>query len=91
MNSLEEIRTYASQGAKPEQVTEMLDAYITAHPDDEPALVMRGMTHWSMNHRRLAIQDYLAAVRINPESKAKEALRAAYSILNFYNKDLYNP
>lgn len=91
MNSLEEIRARAAQGAKPEQVVGMLDAYLTSHPDDEPALVMRGMTHWSMNHRRLAIQDYLAAVRINPQSRANEALKAAYAILNFYNKDLYNP
>lgn len=91
MKSLDEIRAYADQGATKVQIVEVLDIYISTHPEDEPALVMRGMTHWSMNHRRLAIQDYLAAISINPHSKAKEALRAAYSILNFYNKDLYNP
>lgn len=91
MNSLEEIRAFAAQGAAPEQVVEKLDTYLASHPDDEPALVMRGVTHWSMSHRRLAIQDYLAAVRINPQSKANEALKAAYAILDFYNKDLYNP
>lgn len=91
MKSLEDIRALAAGGTDPTLVIEYLDIYITGHPADEPALVMRGMTHWSMNHRRLAIQDYLAAVRLNPQSKAKEALRAAYAILDFYNKDLYNP
>jgi len=35
--------------------------------------------------------DYLAAIRINPESRAREALKAATEILDYRNKDLYNP
>ena len=49
------------------------------------------MLNWAMNRRSAAINDYLAAVRLNPRSRAGQALKAAYDILNFYNKDLYNP
>lgn len=68
-----------------------LDTYIAAHPEDEEALTLRGMRHWGANRRSLAINDYLAAIRINPESRAKEALKVANEILDYRNTDLYNP
>lgn len=68
-----------------------LDVHIAANPGDEEALTLRGMRHWAMNHRSKAINDYLAAIRINPSSRAVEALRQAQAILDFYNKDLLNP
>lgn len=60
-------------------------------PDNEDALIERGRIYWSLGMRSEAINDYLAAQRINPEGKAKELLKATYDILNFYHKDLYNP
>lgn len=68
-----------------------LDIYLTAHPDSDDALTLRGMRHWALSRRALAINDYLAAIRINPASKAAEALRAANEILDFRNTDLLNP
>ncbi len=68
-----------------------LDAYLAEHTDDTDALTMRGIRHWSMQHRSEAINDWLAAIKLDPECKAKQALKAAYDILDFYNKDLYNP
>lgn len=68
-----------------------LDRYLTEHPEDEEALTLRGMKHWGAGHRSLAINDYLAAIRINPDSKAKAALSVANEILDYRNKDLYNP
>ncbi|MDE6560222.1 MAG: hypothetical protein K2K75_02450 [Muribaculaceae bacterium] len=59
--------------------------------EDEEALIERGRLYWALGRRSEAINDYLAARRINPEGKAKELLKATYDILNFYNKDLYNP
>lgn len=44
-----------------------------------------------MRKRSLAINDYLAAIRLNPSSRANEALKAANEILDYRNKDLYNP
>ena len=40
---------------------------------------------------QMAINQYLEAVRINPGSPAASALTMANDILDFYNKDLYNP
>lgn len=74
-----------------EQAIEYLNEFILSHPEDDEALTYRGMKHWMLNHRQLAINDYLRAIEINPESKAKTALEYANSILEFYHKDLYNP
>lgn len=68
-----------------------LDLHIADNPGDEEALTLRGMRHWAIGNRADAINDYLAAIKINPRSKAVEALRMANDILNYYNKDLLNP
>ena len=39
---------------------------------------------------QMAINNYLEAVALNPESPAKQALEIANEILAFYNKDMYN-
>jgi tetratricopeptide (TPR) repeat protein len=38
-----------------------------------------------------AMNHYLEAVSINPDSPAKAALEMVKEILDFYNKDMYNP
>ncbi len=40
---------------------------------------------------QMAINNYLEAVRLNPDSPAAGALEIANNILDYYNKDLYNP
>lgn len=84
--SLDEIKRMA-----PDEAIPVLDSYIKDHPDDDEAYTIRGMKHWALNHRQLAINDYLAAIKINPDSKAKTALQFTNSILDFYNPDLLNP
>ena len=37
-----------------------------------------------------AINNYLEAMDINPDSPARNAYRIANDILDFYNKDMYN-
>ena len=68
-----------------------LNARILENPADEEALISRGRLYWGLGLRSEAINDYLAAQRINPDGKGRELLKATYEILNFYNKDLYNP
>ena len=68
-----------------------LDARIEADVADEEAFIERGRLYWALGRRGEAINDYLAAQKINPEGKAKQLLKATYEILDFYNKDLYNP
>jgi len=86
----EEIRERI-KGLTAEEAIDILTVHLTANPDDEEALTLRGIKYWSAGKRALAINDYLAAIRINPDSKASEALKAANEILDYRNKDLYNP
>ena len=84
--SLEDINKLDALEAIP-----LLDNYLIHNPNDDEALTIRGLKHWSLNHRKEAINDYLQALKINPESRAKMALQFANSILDYYNKDLLNP
>lgn len=86
LKSLEEIKKLPA-----EKAIECLNEYLAQKPEDEEAFTLRGLKHWSLNHRKEAINDYLRALRINPESEAKMALQYANSILDYYNKDLLNP
>lgn len=38
-----------------------------------------------------AINNYIAAIELDPESPAVEAKRMLDDILGYYNKDMYNP
>lgn len=89
--TLEEIKDEIRHRATADQAIALLDAYIAEHPGDDEALTTRGMRYWSMGRRAEAMADYMAAVRLNPHSKAAQAIRASYDVLNYYNKDLYNP
>lgn len=68
-----------------------LDARIASDSGDEEALIARGRLYWALGRRSEAIGDYLAAQKLNPSGKAPQILKATYEILDFYNKDLYNP
>lgn len=68
-----------------------LSERIAAHSDDEEALIGRGRLYWALGRRSDAIGDYLAAQKLNPSGSATQLLKATYEILDFYNKDLYNP
>lgn len=91
--TIEELKD-SVQGLTAQEAVGLLTEYISLHPDDpriDEVYTMRGMKHWGMQNRSAAINDYLAAIKLNPESKAVQALKAANDILDYYNKDLYNP
>jgi tetratricopeptide (TPR) repeat protein len=91
MKTLDEIKSLQINGENTDNLIDYLDDYLLAYPTDDEALTMRGLIHWSRSERGLAINDYLEAIRINPDSRARLALKMANSILDYYNKDLYNP
>ncbi len=91
MQTLNEIKEVIRLGLDSNEGLRLLTEFIEAHPEDDEALTARGLHYWSMGDRAKAINDYLAAIRINPDSKAKMALNATNQILDYYNKDLYNP
>lgn len=90
MKTAEELKK-EMKGMTPEEAVAHLSVYLKENPRDDGALTLRGIKYWSLGRRADAINDYLAALEINPESKAKQAMQATYDILDYYNKDLYNP
>ncbi|MBD5269762.1 MAG: hypothetical protein K2M67_02670 [Muribaculaceae bacterium] len=89
--TLDEIKSSIQQGKDAEVCIRMLTEYIAVNPESDEAYYLRGVRYWSLGRRSLAINDYLAAIRINPNSKATMAMKTSYEILNFYNKDIFNP
>lgn len=84
--SLDSIKGLPSSEAIP-----ILDAIIKEHPLYEEAITLRGLKYWALNRPQQAIENYLRALQINPDSKAATALQYAKQVLDFYNPDLLNP
>jgi len=80
---------------------EVLEALLEGKNDVEPKLkgvempnadelhYMLGNLHYKRGDWKKAIEHYLEACEINPESPANEKLKMTYSILEFYNKDVF--
>ncbi|MDE6027884.1 MAG: hypothetical protein K2G23_07425 [Muribaculaceae bacterium] len=89
--SIESLKIRIKSISSQEEAIEILSIYIESHPESDEAYTMRGMKYWGAGKRSLALNDYLAALRINPDSRARMALQASQEILDYRNKDLYNP
>lgn len=89
--TIDQLKTEVKMASSQEEAIKILSDYIAANPQDDEALTMRGMKYWGAGQRALALNDYLEAIRINPESRARMALQASEEILDYRNKDLYNP
>ena len=69
----------------------LLDGYRTAGgPMDDSLFYLLGNAYRKKGNWQMAINNYLEALNLNPESPAKQALEIANDILDFYNKDMYN-
>lgn len=91
MKTLEDIKADVKAGGKDEACLAALCEFIAANPGSDDAYLTRGMLHWRMGHRAEAINDLNAALRINPQSQAATMLSSINTILDFYDKDRYNP
>ena len=90
MKGLDEIEAILQEG-RIEEAISLLDGYISAAevPSDR-AYYLLGNAYRKKGDWQGAINNYLEAIDINPESPAKNAYRIANDILDFYNKDMYN-
>ena len=52
---------------------------------------LKGNSYRKSGNWAEAINCYIRAIELDPESPAVEAKRMLEDILNFYNKDAYNP
>ena len=90
MEQLKTIKELINQGHI-EQAIEELDVIIknSSRPNDE-AYYLLGNAYRKQGNWQLALNNYLSAIEINPESPALQAKEMLMDILNFYNKDMYN-
>lgn len=92
MKTIEEIKQeYSNPDFDVQRSIDEYSAIIAANPHMDEAYVERGLLYWKLGKRAEAINDYNQAIGINPDSRAVQVKEATYSILDFYNKDLYNP
>ena len=87
---MDQIKQWIDEG-RTDDAIELLDAYLTTHPDSDEALYLRGRAHRKAGCTREALNDYLASAALNPDGPAARAYRMEIEILDFYNHDLYNP
>lgn len=62
----------------------------TGTPDDRHYYLL-GNAYRKKGNWQMALNNYLQAIAINPQSPAAEAKTMLMDILDFYHKDLYNP
>lgn len=70
---------------------EELSMLLSLTPESEALLLERGNLYWKLQDWQLAMQDYDAAIAINPDGQAVELRNMARQIISFYHKDRYNP
>ena len=69
----------------------LLDGYrASGGPMDDTLFYMLGNAWRKKGNWQMAMNNYMEAIQLNPESPAKQALDIANEILDFYNKDMYN-
>ncbi len=61
----------------------------TPTPSDE-LYYLRGNAYRKLGNWQMALNNYLEAIELNPDSPAKKAYEMVMNILNFYNKDMFN-
>ena len=75
---------------KTDEAIRLLTEYIEKHPGSDEAYFLLGNAYRKQGQIRLALNNYLTAMELNPDSPAKTAYDAQIRILDFYNKDMYN-
>mgnify|MGYP000831499298 CR=1 FL=1 len=73
---------------KADEALHLLDEYIKKNDSDDEAYYLRGNVYRKMGDIRQALNNYLMAIELNPDSPAQTAYNAQIKILDFYNKDM---
>lgn len=90
MSELNGIKDLITNNHADEAIKE-LDQFIASNPDvGDEAFFLRGNAYRKLGNWQMALNNYLLAIEINPESLAVEARRMLMDIMEFYHKDMYN-
>ena len=86
---MEKIKKMIADG-QTQKALSLLNAHLANHPEDDQAWFLKGNAYRKLGETRLALNSYLEAIAINPDSPAQSAYNMMIRILDFYNKDMYN-
>lgn len=75
----------------PQEEIAQLRARIIGTENDCEIWYQIGRIEWKSGNRARAITAYNKSLELDPSGPAAIALEQARAIMNFYNKDLYNP
>jgi len=79
------------EGNRADDVIDLVDSYRReGGAMDDELFYLLGNAWRKKGNWQMAMNNYLEAVNLNPESPAANALEIANEILAFYNKDMYN-
>ena len=86
---METIKQLITDGRTDEAIR-LLDDYIEKNVSSDEAYYLRGNAYRKQGDIRQALNNYLMAMDLNPDSPAHIAHDQLISIMNFYNKDMLN-
>lgn len=90
MDTLDGIESILREGRIEEAISRLRDFISSSPVPSDRAYYLLGNAYRKKGDWQGAINNYLEAMAINPESPAANAYRMANDILDFYNKDMYN-
>ena len=90
MDTLDGIESILQEGRIEEAISRLCDFISSSPVPSDRAYYLLGNAYRKKGDWQGAINNYLEAMAINPESPATNAYRMANDILDFYNKDMYN-
>lgn len=74
-----------------ESAFEMIDCGLSENSDDASLHYLKGNVFMKRGDWKEAMACYLRSEELDADGPAREAKQMLTDILNFYNKDLYNP
>ena len=90
MPDLEGIEKLLQEGRTDEAILSLEEYIASCGSPSDKAFYLLGNAYRKKGDWQGAINNYLEAMEINPDSPARNAYRMANEILDFYNKDMYN-
>ena len=90
MDRLDEIDSILQEGRIEEAIDLLRDFISNDGTTLDRAYYLLGNAYRKKGDWQGAINNYLEAIAINPDSPASNAYKMANDILDFYNKDMYN-
>ena len=94
MKTIQEIKDMLSRSEGDEALnaaSEIIESNGVSKETLANAYYLRGTAYRQNGNVRMALNSYLESMELDPDGPAAEAYRHIQELLDFYNKDYYNP